>query len=263
MAKFVGGGEITTQNALKVVKHLNKLNHGYCEFYRYSYTKDNELFVIYNNKREIVAETFIPGTTITADGKSVISLTPIQIAKAKINLDKKSKTAHLGRIDVYSGFEGKGIGSEILTYFESYCASKKFKSTTLDCLQTFTDGETTVVYRGEREDKRAIEELKRKSKYVVDKNREFYLKNGYEIQHGRQPQNNYLIPMVKTKLVYKKPKIKHIGQVFNTHRLQRKDLISKSKLKPEDNKKLLAIFKHNKFRRSVPSPYVTTGAKLL
>ena len=45
MANFVGGYNITPEYALKGDKHINKLNHGHCEFYRYAYTKNGELFV--------------------------------------------------------------------------------------------------------------------------------------------------------------------------------------------------------------------------
>ena len=265
MARFVGGAEITSACALKVVKRINKLNHGHCEFYRYAYTKNNELFVIYNNRHDIVAETFTPGVVTTEDGRQVLSLTPKVIGKAKMELGKKSKTAHLSRIDVYKGFEGQGIGSEILDYFESYCAHKKIKETTLDCLQTFTDGESVIVYRGERDDKRALEELKRKSQRVIDKNRAFYIKNGYQVQHGRAPQNDYLIPMVKTKVVYKKPKIKHISQAFRTVRLRR-DALGRGPVKFKhtgDSERLVEMFETTRFVPSACSPYVVYGAKQL
>ncbi len=263
MAKFVGGYEITAECALKVVKRINKLNHGHCEFYRYAYNKNGELFVIYNNRHDIIAETFIPGTVITEDGREVTSLTPKTIAKAKIEVGKKSKVAHLGRIDVYKGFDGQGIGSEILTYFESYCALKKIKTTTLDCLQTFTDGTTTIVYRGERDDKRALEELRRKSQRVIDKNKAFYIKNGYEVQRGREPQNDYLIPMVKTHLVYKKPAVRHIGQTFRKCRLKRDVIKGGTKFKNGSGARLAEMFEKCKRTQPIASPFIVYGAKQL
>lgn len=265
MANFVGGYNITPEYAIKVVKHINKLNHGHCEFYRYAYTKNGELFVIYNNRHDIVAETFIPGVVTTEDGRQVLSLTPKIIGKAKMELGKRSKTAHLSRIDVYKGFEGQGIGTELLTYFESYCAFKKIKTTTLDCLQTFTDGENVVVYRGERDDKRALEELKRNGQRVVDKNKAFYIKNGYVVQYGREPQNDYLIPMVKTKLVYKKPQIKHISQTFRAVRLKR-DMLGSGPIRLKqsgDPVKVVKMFNERKFVPMGVSKYVVYGAKQL
>ncbi len=264
MSKFVGGAEITPACALKVVKRINKLNHGHCEFYRYACSKNNELFVIYNNKHDIIAETFIPGVVTTEDGRQVLSLTSVTIGKAKIQLGKKSKTAHLSRIDVFKGYEGQGIGSEILSYFESYCAFKKYKATTLDCLQTFTDGDSVVVYRGERDDKRALEELKRKSQRVIDKNKAFYIKNGYQVQRGREPQNDYLIPMVKTNLVYKKPKIKHISQAFTKYRLRRDNFASEVKFRSVGPITLSEKLEKCKFQPTNKiSPYIVLGAKQL
>lgn len=261
MSKFVGGTPVNIDTALTVVKRIEALPPGKCEYYSYAKTKNGDVFVIYNNRHELKAITFEYKEQPNEQGVMVKSLHKKLIGYADLRHNKKKKAMHVAYITVSKGFEGSGIGSQMLEYIESYAAIKKCDSVTLDCLQTFTDGEERVVYRGDREDRERLEILKKSGKPVIDKNKQFYVKNGFEIQKNREPQNDYLIPMVKTKVVYRKPKMKSIAGELN-FKLSRNTHKQKIILEAKQETLIRRMFKKGK-RREISSNFEVYNARQL
>lgn len=261
MSRFVGGTPVNIDTALTVVKRIEALPPGKCEYYSYAKTKNGDVFVIYNNRHELKVITFEYKELPDENGVMIKSLHKKLIGYADLKHNKKKKTMHVAYITVSKEFEGMGIGSQMLEYIESYAAIKKCKEVTLDCLQTFTDGKERVVYRGEREDRTQIEILKKSGKPVVDKNKQFYVKNGFEVQKNREPQNDYLIPMVKSKIVYRKPKIKSIASELR-FKLSRKIPVQKVLLESDQETLLRRMFKYGK-RKEISSNLEVYNARQL
>lgn len=213
MKSLVGGVKININEALKITNFLNSISHSQKECYGYATTKDGQLFVIYNNKKHVEAVTFKYVQKHTENGVTQ-ELVPVKVGHALIQIIKPEKRLHISFIKVEDEFKNHGIGSELLSYIETYAKEKNLKSVTLDSLCTYTNGKQTVAFRGDEEDRIKLMQIKQSGKYV-DKNLLFYLKNGYRLQSGRKPEWEYLKPMIKTRIVARKPQVSKIASVVS------------------------------------------------
>ena len=211
MKSLVGGVKININEALKITDFLNSISHSQKECYGYATTKDGQLFVIYNNKKHVEAVTFKYVQKHTENGV-VQEFVPVKVGHALIQIIKPEKRLHISFIKVEDEFKNHGIGSELLSYIETYAKEKNLKSVTLDSLCTYTNGKQTVEFRGDKQDRIKLEQIKKSGKFI-DKNLMFYRKNGYKLQSGRTPEWEYLKPMVKTHVVARKPQISSISSV--------------------------------------------------
>ena len=224
MKTFVGGLKISVSEALKITDFLNSISHSQKECYGYATTKDGQLFVIYNNKKHVEAVTFKYVQKHTENGVAK-ELVPVKVGHALIRIIKGEKRLHISFIKIEDEFRNQGAGSELLSYIETYAKERNLKSVTLDSLCTYTNGKQTVEFRGDKQDRIKLEQIKKSGKFI-DKNLMFYRKNGYKLQSGRTPEWEYLKPMVKTRIVARKPQISKIASVvsFSVFR-QKKPLV--------------------------------------
>lgn len=211
MKTFVGGLKISVSEALKVTEYLNSLPKSQKECYGFATTKNGQIFLIYNNKKHAEAITFKYVQKHTENGV-VKELVPVKVGHALIRIIKGEKRLHISFIKIEDEFRNQGAGSELLSYIETYAKERKLKSVTLDSLCTYTNGKQTVEFRGDKQDRIKLEQIK-KSGNFIDKNLMFYRKNGYKLQSGRTPEWEYLKPMVKTHVVARKPQISSISSV--------------------------------------------------
>jgi hypothetical protein len=89
----------------------------------------------------------------------------------------------------------------------------------------------------------------------------WFRENGFEIQKNREPQNDYLIPMVKTKVVYRKPKMKSIAGELN-FKLSRNTHKQKIILEAKQETLIRRMFKKGK-KREISSNFEVYNARQL
>ncbi len=214
MKKLVGGKNIDCETAFQVVKQINKLPIENCECYRYAITSDDEIFVIFGNSKQVNAITFQVQETFDTDGTRIEYLIePVNIGYANLHPEyDRLKEMHIMSLHIQPPFRNKGVGSQILKFVESYAKKHRYKCITLDCLNTYTNGEETVVDLGNAESIKRIIELREKG-VIVNKNLRFYLKNEFKIDDKRHLE--FMTPMIKTKLKYHKPDIYDINELVD------------------------------------------------
>lgn len=243
MTYFVGGATITFSLVDRVTDYENSLTAAEREFYGIGQTNTKQLFIMRNNKHKIVAETFLYQEYKQRNGNIFVSFAPKEIGFVEFDLSKRSKNIHISYIKVNPEFQGLGIGKELLAFVESYGKEKGCKTATLDCLSTYTDGISTLVFRKEKGQYDALRRMKDRGK-VVDKNMRFYTNADYHKQNNRKPQNDYLTPMIKNKLCYRMAKVTNLLSQIQ-FRLKR-HAFTTIKLSQQDFMRLHKCFSTNK-----------------
>ncbi len=241
MANFVGGAPLNISDAIKLTHYIKDLPRSKRECYGFSQLPNGEIFALYNNKKKLRAVTIIRVKTKDETGKTIIKTIPFNICEADLIVDKKNSRLHILLIKVDKQFRKHGVGSEVLSYLETYAKNHKLKKITLDCLSTYTNGRETIVFRGDRDDIIKLEQLKKKGP-VIDKNFKFYLKNGFQLNGSRKAEWPYLKPMVKKNLQVRKVKVFSLSQ-FAQFRFRKTDKYVKY-TSPKETSKL--IHKHMK-----------------
>lgn len=214
MKRLVGGEEITPMLALKISEYINNIPGFKRECYGWAESSKSEVFLIYNNKTIVTALTFYM-EEFTQNGKPVYIFKEKEIGFANITVAKRSKNIHVDYIKVYDKYQSMGIGKQLLAYIESYGKSKGCKTSTLDCLSTYTDGKNVLPFRNGRHDIEKLKQMKIGGLKVVDKNMQFYLSSHYKKQKNRKPMNDYLTPMIKNNIKLRPIEIKSLLGYFH------------------------------------------------
>ena len=209
MRKMVGGEEITPTLILKIADYINSMPGFKRECYGWAETSKGEIFLIYNSKTVVTAVTFYLDE-FKQNGKPFYLFKTELIGFANISVYKRSHNIHIDYIKVLDKYQSLGIGKQLLSYVESYGKVKGCKTSTLDCLSTYTDGKNVLPFRNEKADREKLKQMKIGGLKVVDKNMQFYLEADYKRQKNRKPLNDYLTPMIKNNLKLRPVKIKSL-----------------------------------------------------
>ena len=222
---FVGNDKESLLQKMYAISRLKRFKLTDCTNYGFRQNKEGKFFYMYNSSDEIICES----VKFNKTGKPTYE----ELGYCEFTLNKEKQNLYIDYIEVFKEYQGQGIGNAIMDYVKALAKKHGLKSITLDRLQTFTDGKTTVTYYGDEYTEEDIKQLKQTSENVIDINEKFYKKQGFVKQPKRKPEFDHLVPMVLKKIVPAKPEITDCGKIFRCELTQQ--LSSENKAQPSSN----------------------------